>query len=185
MPQYDESGKAKAGQSKEPGNYPELREAPYPANLPSRDWPVSRNLATTSLHKPRTLLDSDLGRQDGLSPIHIAIAVRLGVPGEGKSLHRFKAINHWPANGLPPALGVSTKGNFFISAPFWAVLGRFVSELGVKLCPCGPKMGRRSDRKMVVRVGHSGPFWTVLGHCADLSPGDSFPVLHARRGGTI
>ena len=73
--------------------------------------------------------------------------------------------NQW----LPACLRASTKDKFSISVPFWSILGRFVSETGARRHSCGPKMGRWPDRREADRVGHSGPFWAVLGHCPDLS----------------
>ena len=82
-----------------------------------------------------------------------------------------QGLSQWAANRFPPALGATTKDKFLISVPFWSILGRFVSEMGVRRCLYGPKMGRCPDRNKVGRVGHSGPFWAVLGHCPDLSLG--------------
>ncbi len=87
-----------------------------------------------------------------------------------------------PKAGDPPALRSSDNAIFLISAPFWAVLGRFVSGKWVGWRPGGPKMGRFPDRKRVDRVGHSGPFWAVLGHFPGLSQGDVRPPASAARG---
>ncbi len=67
-----------------------------------------------------------------------------------------------PKAGDSPALRSSDNAIFLISAPFWAILGRFVSGKWVGWRPGGPKMGRFPDRKRVDRVGHPGPFWATF-----------------------
>ena len=77
--------------------------------------------------------------------------------------HQFRILNHWPNYGFPTVFGTFTQGNFFVSVPFWAILGHFLSETQAGDDPGGPKMVRPPDRKGIGKVGHSGPFWAVFG----------------------
>ena len=103
-------------------------------------------------------------------------------PGSGKTNDRLKRLKRRTANGLPSPLRSSDNAIFLISAPFWAVLGHFVSGKWVGWRPGGPKMGRWPDRKRVDRVGHSGPFWAVLGHFPAWSQGDVLTSSRSRQG---
>ena len=105
-------------------------------------------------------------------------------PRTGKRNDRPGGLKLGPANGFSPDFGSSDNANFLISAPFWAIPGRFVFGGAVRWHPGGPKMGRCPDRKWVGRVGHSGPFWAVLGHFPDLSQGDLLISGLSRQGST-